>query len=130
MTAAMAKLTCQNQELTWEINQRRQCHRWCVEGQAQSQEARKGENVEREDHSRGTVSHRVPHLEKKMDQMRRAMDEMKENMRRTNHVDDLIHQINSPFIKFINSHPCLLSSRCLRWTYMMEHVTHVITLLP
>ena len=33
------------------------------------------------------------------------MDKMRENMRRTNHVDDLVHQIDSPFIMSINSHP-------------------------
>ena len=33
------------------------------------------------------------------------MDEMRENMRRTNHVDDLVHRTNSPFITSINSHP-------------------------
>ena len=40
-----------------------------------------------------------------MDQMRKVMDEMKENMRRANPVDDLVHQTNSPFTTFINSHP-------------------------
>ena len=34
---------------------------------------------------------------------------MRENMRRTNHVDDLVHQTNSPFVASINSHP--LSSK-------------------
>ena len=33
------------------------------------------------------------------------MDEMRENMRRTNHVDDLVHRKDSPFITSINSHP-------------------------
>ena len=33
------------------------------------------------------------------------MEEMRENIRRTNHVDDLIHRIDSPFIASINSHP-------------------------
>ena len=33
------------------------------------------------------------------------MDEMRENMRRTNPVDDLVHRTDSPFIAFINSHP-------------------------
>ena len=33
---SMAELTCQNQELTWEINQRKKCHERCMEGQAQS----------------------------------------------------------------------------------------------
>ena len=33
------------------------------------------------------------------------MDEIRENMRRTNHVDDLVHQIDSLFITSINSHP-------------------------
>jgi len=37
--------------------------------------------------------------------MRRVMDEMRENMRRINHVDDLVHRIDSPFITSINSHP-------------------------
>ena len=87
------------------INQRRQRHKWCVEGQAQSQEVRERENVECENHLRGIASCRVPHLEKEMDQMRRAMDEIRENMRRTNHVDDLVHRTNSPFITSINSHP-------------------------
>ena len=104
MVAAMTELTRQNQELTQEINQRRQHHGQCVEEQGQSQEAREGENVECEDHSRGTISRRVPHLEKEIDQMRRALDKIRENMRRTNHVDELIHQIDSPFITSINSH--------------------------
>ena len=50
MVTAMAELTHQNQELTWEINQRRQRHEQCAEGQAQSQEVREGENVEHENH--------------------------------------------------------------------------------
>ena len=33
------------------------------------------------------------------------MDKMRKNMRRTNHVDDLVHRIDSPFIMSINSHP-------------------------
>ena len=37
--------------------------------------------------------------------MRSAMDEIRENMRRTNHVDDLVHRTDSPFIMSINSHP-------------------------
>ena len=40
-----------------------------------------------------------------MDQIRKAMDKMRENMRRTNHVDDLVHQTDSFFIAFVNSHP-------------------------
>ena len=40
-----------------------------------------------------------------MDQMRKAMDEMRENMRRANPVDDLVHQTDSPFTASINSHP-------------------------
>ena len=105
MAATMAKLTHQNQELIREINQRRQPHERCTEGQAQSQEVREGENVERENPSRGTVSRRVPHLEREMDAMRRAMEEMGENMRRMNHVDDLVHRTDSFFVASINSHP-------------------------
>ena len=37
--------------------------------------------------------------------MRKAMDEMRENMRRANPVDDLVHQTDSPFTASINSHP-------------------------
>ena len=40
-----------------------------------------------------------------MDQMRMVMDEMRENMRRANLVDDLVHRTNSPFTASINSHP-------------------------
>ena len=40
-----------------------------------------------------------------MDQIRKAMDTMRENMRRMNHVDDLVPRTDSPFIAFINSHP-------------------------
>ena len=47
----------------------------------------------------------MPHLEREMHQMRRAMDEMKENMRRTNPVEDLVHRTNSPFTASINAHP-------------------------
>ena len=40
-----------------------------------------------------------------MDQMRMVMDEMRENMRRANPIDDLVHRTNSPFMASINSHP-------------------------
>ena len=40
-----------------------------------------------------------------MDQMKRAMEEMKDSIRRANHVDDLVHRIDSPFIASITSHP-------------------------
>jgi len=39
----------------------------------------------------------VPHLEREMDQMKKAMEEMKDSIRRANHVDDLIHRTDSPF---------------------------------
>ena len=48
---------------------------------------------------------RVSHLEKEMDQMRKVMNEMRENMRKVNPVDDLVHRIDSPFVPSINSHP-------------------------
>ena len=100
---AMAKLTRQNQELTREIG-RRQHQGGHTEGQAQSQEVG-GENVEPENQSRGTASRRVLHLEKEIEQMRRVMDEMRENMRRVNPMDDLVHRTDSPFMSSINSHP-------------------------
>ena len=103
MAVAIAELTRQNQKLTREISLRRQCHERYVEGQAQSQENRG--NVEPENQSRGTASQRVPHLGREMDQMRKVIDEMKENMRRVNPVDDLVHRTYSPFTASINSHP-------------------------
>ena len=95
MAAAMAELTHQNQELTREINSRRR-HEEYAEGKG---------NMEPESQSRGTTSRRVPHLEREMDQMRKAMEEMRENMRRENPVEDLVHRTNSPFTTSINSHP-------------------------
>ena len=86
----MAKLTHQNQELTREISLRRQRHERYAEGQVQSQEDRGG-NAKLENQSRGTTSRKVPNLEKEMDQMRKAMYEMRENIRRTNPADDLFH---------------------------------------
>ncbi|XP_065624732.1 uncharacterized protein LOC136065462 [Quercus suber] len=40
-----------------------------------------------------------------MDQMRKVMDEMKENMKRANPVENLVHRTNSPFTASINGHP-------------------------
>ena len=37
--------------------------------------------------------------------MKRAVEEMKDSMRRANHVDDLVHKTDSPFIASITSHP-------------------------
>ena len=37
--------------------------------------------------------------------MRKAIDEMRENMRRANLVDDLAYRIESPFMASINNHP-------------------------
>ena len=104
MATAMVELTRQNQELTREINLRRQRHEGYVEGQAQSQEDRGGK-VEPESQSKGTTSRRVPHLEKEMDQMRKVMDEIRENMRRANPIEDLVHQTDSLFTASINGHP-------------------------
>ena len=89
MAAAMAELTRWNQELTREINSKKQPHEGYAEGQAQSQEDR--ENAEPESQSRGTTSKRVPQLEREMDQMRKVMAEMRENIRRMNPVEELVH---------------------------------------
>ena len=40
-----------------------------------------------------------------MDQMRKVMAKMRENMRRTNPVEDLVHRTDSPFTASINGHP-------------------------
>ena len=74
MAATMVELTHQNQELTREISLRRQRYERHAEGQAHSQEVREGEKAELKNQSRGTASRRVPHLEREMDRMRRAMD--------------------------------------------------------
>ncbi|XP_030942077.1 uncharacterized protein LOC115967140 [Quercus lobata] len=47
----------------------------------------------------------MPQLEKEMDQMRKVMVEMRENMRRANPLKDLVHRTDSPFTASINSHP-------------------------
>ena len=47
----------------------------------------------------------MPHLEREMDQMRKVIDKMRENMRRANLVDDLIHRTGSFFMAPINGHP-------------------------
>ena len=44
-------------------------------------------------------------MEREIDQMRKATDEMRENMRRANPVEDLVHRIDSPFTASINGHP-------------------------
>ena len=103
MAAAMAELTRQNQELTKELNSRRQHREGNTEGHTQSQEDRR--NAEPKSQSTGTTSRMVLHLEKKMNQMRKVMDEMRENMRRANPVEDLVHRTDSPFTALINSYP-------------------------
>ena len=40
-----------------------------------------------------------------MDQIKRVMEEMKDSMKRANHVDDLVHKTDSFFIVSITSHP-------------------------
>ena len=103
MAAAIAELTRWNQELTREINLKKQHHERYAEGQAQSQEDRG--DAEPESQSRGTTSRRVSQLEREMDQMRKVMAEMRENMRRMNLVEDLVHRTDSPFTASLNGHP-------------------------
>ena len=47
----------------------------------------------------------VPHLKEKVDQMKKVMEEMKENIRRVNPIEDLVHSTDSPFTASINGHP-------------------------
>ena len=104
MAAAMAELTRQNQELRMEINMRRQaCEEREGGGQSQSQDDR--ENIEIGSQLRGTTSRTVPHLKEEMDQIKKVMEEMKENMRRVNPIEDLVHRTDSPFTASINGHP-------------------------
>ena len=51
----------------------------------------------------------VPHLKEEMDQMKKVIEEMKENMRRANPIEDLVHKTDSPFTASINGYP--LSSK-------------------
>ena len=37
--------------------------------------------------------------------MRKVMDEMRENMRRVNPIEDLVHRTDFPFTALINGHP-------------------------
>ena len=90
----MAELTCQNQELRMEINQRRQT-REEREGGGQTQGHGHRENTKIGSQLRGTTSRTVPHLKEEMDQMKKVMEEMKENMRRTNPIEDLVHITDS-----------------------------------
>ena len=62
------------------------------------------ENIEIGSQLRGTTSRTVPHLKEEMDQMKKVMEEMKENMRRANSIEDLVHKTDSPFTASINGH--------------------------
>ena len=97
----MAELTRQNQELRMEINLRRQAR----EGGGQTQSHDDIENIEIGSQLRGTTSRTIPHLKEEMDQMKKVMEEMKENMRRANPIEDLVHKTDSPFTTSINGHP-------------------------
>ena len=44
-------------------------------------------------------------MEREMDQMRKVMDEMRENMIKANPIEDLVHRIDSHFTASINGHP-------------------------
>ena len=126
MAAAIAELTRQNQELTRELNSSRQHRERDTEGHTQSQEDRR--NAEPESQSRGTTSRRVPHLEKEMDQMRKVVDEMRENIRRANPVEDLVYRTDSLSLHSSTVTFSLQSSRCPPWIHTMECVTLLTTL--
>ena len=100
----MAELTRQNQELRMKINLRRQT-REEREGGGQTVSHDDRENTEIGSQLRGTTSRTVPHLKEEMDQMKKFMEEMKENMRRANPIEDLVHRTDSPFTVSINGHP-------------------------
>ena len=104
MAAAMAELTHQNQKLKMKINMRRQTREEREEG-GQTQSHGDRENTEIGSQFRGTTSRTVPYLKEEMDQMKRVMEEMKENMRRANLIEDLVHRTDSPFTASINGHP-------------------------
>ena len=43
-------------------------------------------------------------MEREIDRMRKVMDEMRENIRRANPIEDLVHRTDSPFTASINGH--------------------------
>ena len=47
----------------------------------------------------------VPHLKEEMNQMKKVIEEMKENIRRANSIKDLVYKTYSPFTVSINDHP-------------------------
>ena len=104
MAATMAELIRQNQELIMEINLRRQAYEE-REGGGQTQSHDDRENIEIGSQLRGITSRTVPHLKEEMDQMKKVMEEMKENMRMANPIEDLVHRTDSPFTASINGHP-------------------------
>ena len=71
------------------------------------------------------ANRRVPHLKgchnwkKEMDQMRNVMAEKRENMRRTNPIEELVHRTNTLSPQ---------SSKCLHWICTMEHAIPLIIL--
>ena len=87
-----------------EINLRRQAREEC-EGGGQTQSYDDRENIEIGSQLQGTTSRTVPHLKEEMDRMKRVMEEMKENMRRANPIEDLVHKTDSPFTASVNGHP-------------------------
>ena len=129
MATAMAELTHQNQELRREINLRRQTHEE-REGGGQTQSHDDRENAEIGSQLRGTTSRTVPHLKEEMDQMKKVMEEMKENMRRVNPVEiwsiELIPPLRLPSRVTLYHQ----SSSCLLWIRIMGHKTLLITLPP
>ena len=104
MVVTLVDLTQQNQELTREVNRQRWQRRTKEHGQNSGNEGAKN-GVEGRDQPRGTITQRVPHLEGEIDQMKKAMQEMKDSKRRVNHMGDLVHKTNSPFTASITSHP-------------------------
>ena len=71
----------------------------------------------------------VPHLKEKVDQMKKVMEEMKENIRRVNPIEDLVHRMIPPLRLPSMATPYLQNSRCLLWIRTMERMTRLITLL-
>ena len=83
----MVDLTQQNQETTKEVNRQRWQQR-SEEHERNSKNEGTENDIEGGEHSRGTITQRVPHLEREIDQMKKVMDKMKDSMRRANHVDE------------------------------------------
>ena len=108
MVVAVAELTQQNQDLTREVHKKTHHRHRCVgqeEPRWNPEKMRAESSVEWKDQSMSTITQKVPHVEKEVDQMKIAMRQIRDSMRGRARIDDLIHRTNSPFTASITTYP-------------------------